>query len=121
MKTKKAKVKKIIIPTKYFIAVATGIKWLDITLGRKVWLKRMDMSKFDITAGYACVAGNVFKEAMGQDGWSSFEEGMDALGLKGTKAGERLGFYCNNEKGYQYLQDIWVAAIKKLKKQARAK
>lgn len=122
------KAKKIIqIPAEYFAAVETGIKWLDLTLGRKVWLGRMKMKKFDITGGSTCVAGNVFRDAMfggDKNGYDSFEDAIAALGGiasgKGSAA-RRFGFYTSTEKGMQYLQDIWVARINKMKKQARIK
>lgn len=121
MKTKKKAAKLVTIPAKYVRQVANGIEWLDVTLGRKGWLNRMKMQKFDITDGTTCVAGNVFAEAMGGDGWKNFEDAMELLGLKGTKAGARLGFYSDTDKGYQHLQDLWVMAIKKMKKQAAKK
>ncbi len=125
MKTKVKKIKKIIIPKKYFFAVRNGIAWLDLTFGRKEWLKRMDMSKFDIKEPGTCVAGNVFETAMGKDGYDVFYDALSNLGVKDYH-GTHLGFFVGkeynpNNKGWQYLQDIWVHAIKRMKKQARIK
>lgn len=125
MKAKKKAVKKIkksVFGVKQLQRVAEGIKFLDFVVGRKVWLKRMDMKKFDINLGYQCVAGNVFRDAGFEgatDGYDSFKAAVDALG--GDEAQVRFGFYDYNETKMQQLQDIWVREITKMKKQARIK
>lgn len=115
---KKAKVRVMPrIPAKYFEAVANGIAFLDLVLGRKVWLRRMNMRKFKIEQSNACIAGNVFKDALfdnADDGYNSFLEAVNTLG--DDKASERLGFSANSEKGWQYLQDIWVRRINYMKR-----
>lgn len=112
----KKAVKKI-IPKHVYNRVKNGVIWLDATLGRKEWLRRMNMSKFDITDGGTCVAGNVFKEAMGEEGYTNFENAMENLGLNKTKEGHRLGFYStfDGDKDFQNLQDVWAKTIKTLK------
>lgn len=129
-KTKKVVAKKIIIPAKYIKAVENGIAFLDITLGRREWLSRMDMKDFDIIDAGTCVAGNVWKDAYrpknddddddSEDGYENFGHAMRLLNQNDPE-GERFGFYSGDPKGFQYLQDIWVRVINKMKKQARIK
>ncbi len=116
MKTKKGFDKNVVK------SVKEGIKFLDFTIGRKNWLRRMNMKKFDIQLGTQCVAGNVFAEAMFEgsiDGYDSFKAAVEAIG--GKNAHIRFGFYHHNETKMQQLQDIWVVTINRLKKQARVK
>lgn len=123
------KVKVIRIPKKYIDAVNRGVKWLDVTLGRKVWLKRMDMTLFDIEDSNTCVAGNVFKDVFiksnsafdtAEDGYDRFIEIMDAVGAKDSRSKAiEFGFNADGERGMQYLQDIWVRKIKRLKASAK--
>ncbi len=123
-KAKKGKVKKIIIPHKYFTAVKEGIKFLDLAVGRKRWLSKMDMTQFEITDPGTCVAGNVFRDAMfggNDDGYGKFLNLIDELGGYGSDTAIRFGFNSKSDKGMQYLQDIWVRAINRMKKQARIK
>lgn len=118
MKAKK-KAKVVRIPAKYFEAVENGIKFLDLVVGRRTWLNRMDMRKFDITDPRTCVAGNVFQEAYfdGADsGYRSFCNAVIALGGNDVKIEMKLGFNAPSSKGMQYLQDIWVRKIKSLKR-----
>lgn len=126
--TTRTKSKVIILPRKYVEAVNNGVKWLDVTFGRKEWLRRMDMRKFDIVNESTCVAGNVFQDAFikdknafeNKDGWSRFGELMEAIGVSDTQ-GHKFGFNANTDKGKQYLQDIWVRKIKALKVAAKKK
>ncbi len=124
MKAKKAKAKARAlpkIPLKYFVAVEQGTKFLDLILGRKVWLRRMNMRKFNIEQGNVCVAGNVFKDALfdgADDGYDSFLNAINTIGEGGAKdsASLRFGFHATTDKGWQYLQDIWVRRITMMKK-----
>ena len=120
----------VLIPRKYVVAVENGVKWLDLTLGRKRWLRRMNLKGFDINSGKACVAGTVFQDAFfkddneeyGSDGYDRFISFMRLLGAEGAiKDGMHLGFYTDSDQGMQYLQDLWVAKIKKLKRAAHSK
>lgn len=122
-----SKTKNLVFPKKYVAAVELGVKWLDLTFGRKNWLKRMDMSGFDIDSTHTCVAGNVFRDVFfnGVDsddsGYSKFTAIMDTLGV-GDRQGEKFGFYSQSEKGMQHLQDLWVRKIINLKRaEARKK
>lgn len=120
----KKAVKKVVIPMKYYTAVGRGIAFLDLVFGRKEWLQKMDMKDFDIEQPDVCVAGNVFRDAMfveDSDGYDNFMKAMRMIGQYQDDSGERFGFYSESEKGMQYLQDIWVASINKMKKQARVK
>ncbi len=117
-----AKVKKVMVfSPKYVAAVEEGVKFLDLVVGRKRWLKNMDLSDFEIQRPSTCVAGNIFKDAMfdGQDdGYNSFLGAVTALGGNEDKTSERFGFVAQSDKGFQQLQDLWVRKITLLKKQA---
>jgi len=108
------------IPKKYLDAVERGIKWLDLTFGRKKWLKRINISDFNINGFNTCVAGNVFEErffkgeGFGVNGYDRFTSFMIACGAD-DETGTRFGFYSDSDAGMQHLQDIWVAKIRKLK------
>lgn len=124
----KAKKRVVRIPKKYIDAVNRGVKWLDVTLGRKVWLKRMDMTLFDIEDANVCVAGNVFRDAFiknngsfqdAEDGYDRFIEIMEAIGSDGRSKAIEFGFNSDQERGMQYLQDLWVRKIKRLKASAK--
>lgn len=122
MKTKVTTVKRI--PKKYFTAVENGIVWLDLTFGRREWLKKMDMTNFDISDPFTCVAGNVFRDGMFSnepDGFAKFLDLIDSLGGGSNSCAIRLGFNWedNTGKGQQHLQDIWVRRITQMKKTAR--
>ncbi len=127
--TKKKRVAKkqvIVIPMKYVEAVELGALWLDVTFGHKEWLKRIDMSLFDITDPETCVAGNVFKDSKffnspeGNDdnyeGYEQFREVMRKLNNK-DDLGVKFGFYAESDRGMAFLQDLWVRKIAYLKKQ----
>lgn len=120
----KKKAKQILIPLKYLAAVDRGIEWLDLTVGRKKWLSKMDMSMFDIKSSTQCVAGNVFKDSMfkgATNGYGSFLEAINFLGGYGSDVSLNLGFSSNTERGFQHLQDIWVKRINRMKKASRIK
>lgn len=126
MKTKKA-VRKAAkqprpIPLKYFEAVDNGVKLLDMLVGRKEWLKRMDMSNFDIQDPNTCVAGNVWEENYEfASGYRRFTGILDELVGDGSGA-KKFGFVADTDRGMQHLQDLWVHKIKNLKRaQARAR
>lgn len=126
MKTKKA-VKKAVkqprpIPLKYFEAVDNGVKLLDMLVGRKEWLSRMDMSDFDIEDPHTCVAGNVWEETYEfASGYRHFTELLGAL-CGNDHGAKKFGFVADSDKGMQHLQDIWVRKINNLKRaQARAR
>lgn len=127
MTGKKTVKKKVVhIPHKYVAAVNEGVKFLDMIFGRKEWLRRMDMSSFDITDSYTCVAGNVFRDAMfgGQEaGYDSFIQAIEAMGAGydvAEKTAARFGFYSKSSRGWGFLQDLWVVKINNLKRaQAR--
>ncbi len=131
MKAKTKKVKIVHIPKKYFDAVDNGVKFLDLTFGRKVWLKKMDMSNFNIRDEGLCVAGNVFRDAMfggSEEGFNSFLQAVDALAggkdrfsVQAYATAARFGFYTSAENGFQYLQDIWVKRINRMRKAAGIK
>lgn len=52
-----------------------------------------------------------------EDGYEKFIVAMKTLSGK-LEATERLGFYAPTDKGFQYLQDLWVMKIKQLKARA---
>ncbi len=106
------------IPLKTVARVTDGILWLDLTFGRREWLKRIDVSKFEFRSPYMCVAGQVFEEHF--DGFMTMMENINAVG---EDAAVRLGFEVDNDletekmnREYQYLQDYWAMVLKRLKK-----
>lgn len=116
-----AKKKVIIISKKYVEAVDNGIAFLDMILGRKTWLRRMNMKNFDIKQASVCIAGNVFATALfddSEDGFNSFVRAINTIG-SGDKIAEKFGFQSNSDRGWQNLQDIWVMKITRMKKAAR--
>lgn len=118
------KTRSIIIPAKYVRAVEEGVKFLDLMFGRKEWLKRMDMTDFEIENPNTCVAGNVFKDSMfgvNDSGYRSFIDGVRALGVSGFDTAKRFGFDVETTSGGQHLQDLWVRKIKAFKRQAALK
>lgn len=122
MAKKKKAVKRPLIPLKYLEAVERGVEFLDMVVGRKKWLRRMKMRDFDIKDPNTCVAGNVFESAYfdgNSDGYNSFMEAVNAIGGDGDKLAGQFGFQADNDKGYQYLQDLWVMKVKQLKARAR--
>lgn len=111
-----------LIPAKYVEAVNAGVKFLDMVVGRKKWLGRMNMRKFEIDDPSTCVAGNIFRDAYFKgetNGFESFQSAISALGGNGEKLAYTFGFNAGNEKGMQYLQDLWVMKIKQLKARVR--
>lgn len=121
MKTAKKKAKPFRFAKKYIDAVNLGVKWLDLTLGRKEWLSRMDMSNFDIESGSTCVAGNVFKNSsFGENGYEAIENFLNDIGAHDEHA-RRFGFAAESDRGWQQLQDLWLMKIKALKAAARRK
>lgn len=119
-KVKKSAPRRILIPRKYVEQVERGVKLLDILFGRKVWLRRMKMGTFDITEPEVCVAGNVFKDTnfFGEDGYDKFIRFLAGI-EHGDTYGVGFGFSSTTDKGFQYLQDLWVMKIKKLKAAAK--
>lgn len=112
--------KKIVIPRHIFRQVNEGVKFLDIVVGRKEWLSRMNMSMFNIDIDSQCVCGNVFSNGM--NGYDAFIKAMNLLHVKDSD-GVKFGFYADKgeDNDWPFLQDVWVATIKKLRKQAKIK
>ncbi len=47
---------------KYKLNIEKGIKYLDKKFGRKVWVKKIDLKKLDLSAPGVCVIGQSFKD-----------------------------------------------------------
>lgn len=120
-----------VIPKRIYDAVDRGIQFLDLMLGRKEWLSRMELGEFDIKDPGTCVAGSVWRECYDfddnsdsstEDGYDRFCAMLEVLG--GSGASYRLGFnvnddYANSEKEFQHLQDVWVRSIQLMKKRTK--
>lgn len=117
-KKKTTKVKNIKIPNRIFVQVENGIKFLDNLLGRKEWLRRMNMDMFNINRTQQCVCGNVFKNGM--NGYDAFVQAMHLLHVEDHE-GIKFGFYTDKNNDWPFLQDVWVAEINKMKKAAKIK
>lgn len=129
-KVAKKAVKKVVkprvptIPKHIFDRVDKGIQLLDILLGRKEWLSRMDLKEFDIKDTNTCVAGSVWAECydFGEDGYDRFCALLNTLGGDGTAY--KFGFNTDEDADehdtqFQQLQDVWVRTIQHMKKRAR--
>lgn len=114
-----------VIPKHIYDRVDRGVQLLDLMLGRKEWLGRMDLGNFDIKDPNTCVAGSVWAECyeFGNDGYDRFCELLNVLGGGGTSY--RLGFNTHDDEDdggmvqFQQLQDVWVRTIQLMKKCAR--
>lgn len=120
-----------IIPAAIYGRVERGVKLLDMLIGRKEWLSRMDLKKFDIKDPNTCVAGSVWAECYSfeMDGFDTSDSGYDLFckllelaGGDGTA--HKFGFNTENHNDsdhdteFQQLQDVWVHTIQQLKKRA---
>ena len=134
MPTKKKAVKKVakkravrgpVIPKHIYDRVDRGVQLLDLILGRKEWLSRIDLGNFDIKDPNTCVAGSVWAECydFGDDGYDRFCELLNVLGGDGTSY--KFGFNtddANNDDSdieFQQLQDVWVRTMQVMKKRAK--
>lgn len=112
--------KRFVFSLRYVAAVEEGVKFLDLVMGRKKWLQKMDMGNFHIDRPSVCVAGNVFQDVMfegSHSGYESFKAAISAIGGGGNDAAIRFGFNAPSDRGLQQLQDLWVRKITLLKKQ----
>lgn len=112
------RVKTVVIPRRIIQKVEKGIKFLDILLGRKEWLSRMDLSHFEIDNKFTCVCGNIFKNGMA--GYDAFTEAMEKLKVS-DEAGIQFGFNEDENGDYPFLQDVWLRRIKSMKRAAHIK
>lgn len=122
-----------IIPAAIYGRVERGVKLLDMLIGRKEWLSRMDLKEFDIKDPNTCVAGSVWAECYSFDvdgfendadsGYDVFCKMLDLVGSEGTahKFGFNTEDRCDDDHDteFQQLQDVWVRTIQELKKRAR--
>lgn len=101
-------------------AINKGVKWLDLTLGRKEWIKRIDLTKFYIDDGKVCIMGNVFGDDffngsdVEENGYRRFTSFMDCIG--GEHYGRAFGFASEQDSGWSTVQELWVKKLKALKK-----
>lgn len=122
-----------LIPKHIYERVDKGVQLLDLLVGRKEWLSRMNLGKFDIKDPNTCVAGSIWAECYDFDldgdedddtdsGYDLFCKLLEAVGGEG--ATYKFGFNTDDdsddhETQFQQLQDVWVRTIQALKKRAR--
>lgn len=110
---KRKRAKAIVIPLHVIRNVDRGVRFLDMLLGRKEWLSRMDLAQFDIESPITCVAGNIFKNGMA--GYDAFQQAMSLLHVSDSD-GIRFGFNEDKDGDLPFLQDVWARRIKVMKK-----
>lgn len=100
--------------------VENGVAFLDKTLGRKTWLKKIKLSMLKLNNSDMCVAGQALKDYMTEtfgEHENGFETAMEMFGAKGCI---KNGFLLTDKEsdyggGYDILQEVWYNKIKSLK------
>lgn len=118
------------IPKYIFDRVEHGVQLLDLILGRKEWLGRINLGDFDIKDPNTCVAGSVWANVYAfdtsglntDDGFDVFTNMLELMGGEGTAY--KFGFNAantNDEQNteFQQLQDVWVRSLQLMKKCAK--
>lgn len=90
--------------SKFQSRINAGVKFLDGKLGRKKWLKDIDIQKLNLASDKTCIIG----ETMG-----GFTAGIDSLGISYDESKE-LGFYLSPGDRYPMLTAMWQATLYKL-------
>lgn len=111
-KAVKKAARRVVIPHNYLEDVERGVKLLDMLVGRSKWLKKINVERLHIRNSATCVAGSVFDNYRFEDGYKTFLDLLNTLGGHNTS---HFGFCSDGSRGWQVLQDLWVAKIKRLK------
>lgn len=91
--------------------ITRGIAWLDKKLGRKKWLKKIDLEKLNIDDTHVCILGQAFGDYFRIVVYGGFNR-RDKIELSSVQAAH-MGFNTSNESG-EILTYLWYMRLKKL-------